>query len=333
MDGRQMMNNELKKRFHGKEMVQSKYIPHFPDSAMRDYIRLANELSVDAMREPLKQLLPELIQIIKDGEKSGSSNYNTSTIKADGKQSRDNEREREKSRRETLAATATALDDWFEKLREAIKNSMKLFRVRDKLNAIASANRKLTVKEWRKAVNKTLGINILEDYYDGNFYEEILEKWISDNVDLISTIPSEFLDDMKKIVLDGYLNGKTVSKIAKEIQHTYGTTKSHARLIAKDQTGKLNAKITQYQQQSCGVNKYKWRTAGDGRVRDDHKDLNGKIFDWDHPPVVDQKKGRRAHPGEDYNCRCVAIPVFDFDELDLPVDGTAGKERRPGSEA
>lgn len=331
MDGREMMNSELKKRFHGKKAVQSKYVPRFPDSVMRDYVRLANALSVAAIKEPLRQLLPELMQIIKDGEKNEFRDHNTSTTKADGKQSRDNEKERAKSRRETLAATATALDSWFEKLREAIRNSMKLFRVRDKLNAIASANRKLTVKEWRKAVNKTLGINILEDYYDGEFYGDILEKWISDSVDLISTIPGEFLDDMKKIVLDGYLNGKTVSTIAKEIQRTYGTTKSHALLIAKDQTGKLNAKITRHQQQSCGVNKYKWRTAGDGRVRDDHKELNGKIFDWDHPPVVDQKRGRRAHPGEDYNCRCVAIPVFDFDELDLPVDGTTDKELRKGA--
>lgn len=328
MDGREMMNRELKKRFHGKKVVQSKYVPRFPDSAMRDYIRIANALAADALREPLRRLLPELIQILKDGEKNEASNYNTSITKTDGKQSRDNEKERAKSRRETLAVTATALDSWFEKLRATIQSSMKLFRVKDQLNVIASANRKLTVKEWRKAVNKTLGINILEDYYDGEFYDDILEKWISDNVDLISTIPGEFLDDMKKIVLDGYLNGKTVSTIAKEIQRTYGTTKSHALLIAKDQTGKLNAKIAQHQQQSCGVNKYKWRTAGDGRVRDDHKDLNGKIFDWEHPPVVDRKKGRRAHPGEDYNCRCVAIPVFDFDELDLPVDGTIGKELR-----
>ena len=57
-------------------------------------------------------------------------------------------------------------------------------------------------------------------------------------------------------------------------------------------------------------------------MRKDHKRLNGKIFSWNDPPVIDTRTGRRGHPGDDYQCRCVAIPVFDFDTLDVPVDIT-----------
>ena len=33
----------------------------------------------------------------------------------------------------------------------------------------------------------------------------------------------------------------------------------------------------------------------------------------------DVGNGRKCHPGQDYQCRCCAIPVFDIDNLDLPV--------------
>jgi SPP1 gp7 family putative phage head morphogenesis protein len=53
-----------------------------------------------------------------------------------------------------------------------------------------------------------------------------------------------------------------------------------------------------------------WSTSHDRRVRDSHKELNGRVFTWDNPPIVDPARGRRAHPGQDYGCRCVAVPVM-----------------------
>ena len=58
---------------------------------------------------------------------------------------------------------------------------------------------------------------------------------------------------------------------------------------------------------SVGVQKYRWSTAGDNRVRPEHKALNGKIFDWDNPPLSTGGK----HPGEDFGCRCIAIPIVE----------------------
>lgn len=49
------------------------------------------------------------------------------------------------------------------------------------------------------------------------------------------------------------------------------------------------------------------------------KALNHKRFRWDNPPVVDEKTGRRCHPGKDYQCRCCALPVFNIKTVDLPV--------------
>jgi SPP1 gp7 family putative phage head morphogenesis protein len=59
------------------------------------------------------------------------------------------------------------------------------------------------------------------------------------------------------------------------------------------------------------VTQYRWSTGRDERVRESHRDLEESVHSWDDPPVVDDKTGRRAHPGQDYQCRCVPIPMVD----------------------
>ena len=171
----------------------------------------------------------------------------------------------------------------------------------------------------KKVVKSTLGIDLLDDYYLGEFYRQQLQVWVADNVSLIKSIPQETLAKMQDIVLGGFRSGKTTTSIIKEIRQAYGVGKRKAQLIARDQMAKLNADITRSQQEDAGVREYTWRTSGDSRVRERHRELDGKVFSWDNPPVVDLKTGRRCHPGQDYQCRCVAIPRFDIDTLDLPL--------------
>ena len=118
-------------------------------------------------------------------------------------------------------------------------------------------------------------------------------------------------------IADNYMEGKTAMDIIKEMQKQYGIDKRHAMLIARDQTAKLNAAITQHQQQEAGIESYTWSTSWDDRVRDSHRKLDGKPFRWDDPPETE--KGRKCHPGQDYQCRCCAIPIINIDKLELPV--------------
>lgn len=159
-------------------------------------------------------------------------------------------------------------------------------------------------------MKRTLGVDLLDDYYSGAFFSTELEQWVNDGVSLIKTIPQDSLDAMENIVMDGFVDGKSLTDIQRDIQAQYGIDKRHAAFIARDQTAKLNAAITERQQKDAGVRRYKWSTSGDERVRSDHKKLDGRVFSYDDPPVVDSRTGRRCNPGQDYNCRCVAIPVL-----------------------
>lgn len=301
---RELLLEDLKQKNNGKTAIVSRYRPKYPDSAEREYLRLVNAyMAIE--KEILMRYLPELKQILNEG-----TQYH-----ADSK--KDNEEKRKLARFSAIDHRIVRLTILFRNIRREMDTSFGLYDLKRNINDIAMLDHKLTVREWKKAVSKTLGIDLLEDYYSGEYYKTMLEKWVSENVDLIKTVPNQSLDRMKELVFQNYMKGTTTTDIVKEIQRQYGMSKRHAKLIARDQTAKLNADISESQQKDAGVSRYKWSGVLDRRERKSHRELEGKVIRWDNPPDVG--RGRRCHPGQDYQCRCCAIPVFDIDTLDLPV--------------
>ncbi len=100
-----------------------------------------------------------------------------------------------------------------------------------------------------------------------------------------------------------------VEELRSLVMERFDVSKSRADLIARDQVLKLNGQITEERQTRAGVEQYVWTTAGDERVREEHAALEGQVIDWNSPPTV-------GHPGEDYQCRCVAFPLIP--EIDGP---------------
>lgn len=299
------LQEQIIKKNHGSRKITARYIPQYPDSAEREYIRLINgymKLEGDA----IKKHIPELKRIIREAELN---------VRLDDKS--DNEEVRKQARRISLVEALRQIEKIFEEIEGELQRAFDMFGLSRSIQSIAGLDEKLSIKEWKKTVKKTFGIDLFEDYYQGDFYRDVMRQWISDNVDLIKTIPHDSLGKMKQLVYENYISGKTTTNIIKEMQEQYGMDKCHAKFIARDQTAKLNAKITQKQQRDAGVAQYEWATTGDQRVRNSHKKLDGKIFSWDDPPETEG--GRKCHPGEDYQCRCQALAVFDLDEFDLPV--------------
>lgn len=93
-------------------------------------------------------------------------------------------------------------------------------------------------------------------------------------------------------------------KIMEELERRRGITRRHARLLARDQTTKATGKLTELRNRQIGLRRYEWSSSGDARVRPSHAALDGRVIPWDEPPAV-------GHPGQDIQCRCVALPVID----------------------
>ncbi len=291
---------KTKKRFGSHDVLYSKYIPRIPTSAEREYIRTVNAY-MGIVKDELEKELPKLKEVYK--------------------KNRDAEA-KEKQRNDGLTDLILVLTQIFGTIRNHILSRTTGYGLRRKLELLANMNRKLTVKEWKRAIKATLGIDILEDYYLGDFYKKQLDDWVKENVNLITSIPKNTLDKMEEIIYDGFTKGKTTTRIVKEIQQVYGISRRRAELIARDQTAKLNGQIQRAQQMDAGIEEYIWYSCRDSRVRESHKKLDGKKFSWKEPPVVDAKTGRRCHPGQDYQCRCIGRPVFNRDTISLPIAGT-----------
>jgi SPP1 gp7 family putative phage head morphogenesis protein len=128
-----------------------------------------------------------------------------------------------------------------------------------------------------------------------------------DNIDLITSIPEQYFEKLGDAVGKNMERGMRFEDLAKEIERIGDVTESRAKLIARDQTSKMNGAFNKARQTSLGIDRYVWQTSSDERVRPEHDSNNGEIFRWDRPPAT-------GHPGHDVNCRCVAIPYFDLDK-------------------
>ena len=290
---RRALLERVKPRFHGQETVQSRASWNRPDAAERDYKRLTREID-GLMEDALREALPK-IKAILDLRYEDAHRYDSQESDLD------------------------EINRIFDKALKRITTVKVMERIAREMDSIKLNVEKMTLNEWKKAIKRTLGIDLFADYYRGEKYKKLVDQWIRKNIDLISKFPIESFGTMQQIVFNGWYQSKPTRTIIKEMQEQFGMDRRRAEFIAVDQTSKLCAEITQYQQTEAGVEEYVWSTCRDHRVRSRHRELHGKTFRWDDPPVVDQKTGRRCHPGEDYRCRCVAIPVFNVGSLDISV--------------
>jgi SPP1 gp7 family putative phage head morphogenesis protein len=104
--------------------------------------------------------------------------------------------------------------------------------------------------------------------------------------------------------------GYRADRLAKIVKSEFGVSKSKAKMIARQETSLFVSRYRQERYTTAGIRQYIWSTSHDERVRKDHRDLDHKIFSWDEPPVVDTATGRKANPGEDFGCRCLAMPMI-----------------------
>ena len=126
------------------------------------------------------------------------------------------------------------------------------------------------------------------------------------NVALVKSIPEQLHDRLELKLKDFFENsdGKNLQKI---IEREFSVTKSRAKLIARDQTAKINKTLTQERSEANGSIEYTWEISKDERVREEHSKLQGKRFKW-------RSAGSACcgHPSDDVNCRCTARAVYKF---------------------
>ncbi|MCF0222216.1 MAG: minor capsid protein, partial [Fibrobacter sp.] len=183
----------------------------------------------------------------------------------------------------------------------------------------------------------------------------IIDTWTTNFVDLCKSTNEEMRKKVAGVISDGVLSGRNLREMLKEIQNSCDDfSRNKAELIATTEVGKLNSAIAKNQSESAGIEYYEWSAAMDGRTRESHALMDGRICKWGdethYYEWVDKKDGTRklerrerpkgaykGAPGTDFRCRCVALPYVkeyedDYKETreDKPVHGvTQGANADP----
>jgi SPP1 gp7 family putative phage head morphogenesis protein len=175
------------------------------------------------------------------------------------------------------------------------------------MKTLAGADEQLA-KNLERAVGVDISGYLAPDHEIG----VALRGAVATNVDLIKSIPTQYIERVKVAVERSFADGARWETLAKEIARIGDVTDRRARLIARDQTSKMNAAFNRVRQTGVGIKSYRWSGALDKRERPSHRGLEGTVHPWASPPIVD---GEAANPGEPINCRCVPIPEIDLSEL------------------
>lgn len=162
---------------------------------------------------------------------------------------------------------------------------------------ISSINKLATDRNWKRVTG--IDLSLTEPWL-----ESAMATYANMNASLITSIRDKLLGEVETIAQQGLINGTRWETIASDIQDRFSVSESKAALLARDQTNKLNGQLTEIRQRELGFTKYIWRTMGDDRVRESHREKEGNVYSWDDPPAD------TGHVGQDYNCRCYGEPYF-----------------------
>jgi len=160
-------------------------------------------------------------------------------------------------------------------------------------------------------IARAIGID-LAGTFDATDMVAPMRRAIRENVALIKSIPAQYFDDVRAAVRKAFVEGWRWEALVTELRKIGNTPADRAKVIARDQVSKLNAKFNEARQTSLGITEYIWRGVMDQRERPSHRNMEGERCRWAAPPLVD---GENVHPGEAILCRCSAIPVIDLAAL------------------
>jgi len=132
----------------------------------------------------------------------------------------------------------------------------------------------------------------------------LIDGFASENVALIKNVPAKLIDDIEQATTRGLASGTPHPALAKELEERFGFARNRAKLIARDQVGKLYGQVNAQRQKQIGITRFIWRTSNDERVRPEHEEREGETYSYDDPPDGEI-------PGQGINCRCVSEPLLD----------------------
>jgi hypothetical protein len=155
------------------------------------------------------------------------------------------------------------------------------------------------------------------DVDDKPIKEKCLFEYENGVRDAVENFTQETITKLRVDIKALALGGRPRQEIRDLIQARLNVSPTRAKFIARQETALLTVEYQKIRHIAAGQLKYKWLTVGDHIVRTvpngGHKVLANQEFAWDNPPSARHFCTKKAcHPGEDYNCRCLARTIVEW---------------------
>jgi len=196
-------------------------------------------------------------------------------------------------------------------------------------------NKEKFMSHMRKALGIDIGAIVDEAMKDE------LDIMIIENTSYIKSIPDYLVGHVADRVVQ-HFKGIPMPEnrtLRQQIKEEFKISDGRAKVLARDQTSKMNTSISAIRQVNLGIDCYVWKTVEDERVvgkpggvypkttklHKNHYIMQGLLCKWADPNVYSDDKGatwkpRTAqmphnHPGDDIMCRCRPAPFIDIEKL------------------
>ncbi len=171
-----------------------------------------------------------------------------------------------------------------------------------------------TIYKTEKKIEKTLQKIQVRPNLTDSMKKKISLEYNEDMKKYIQDWSEKEIKKLRANIAENAFSGKRYEGVIDQIQQSYGVSQAKAKFLARQETNLYVTKLQETLYTEAGIQKYKWTCVVGSvghEVRHSHSILNGKVFRWDSPPVVNEN-GDRKNPGEDFGCRCYAIPQVEF---------------------
>ena len=209
------------------------------------------------------------------------------------------------------------LQSVMKKLREKWKREFER-RAKQMAEWLADKTQKRTRKDVQKQL-KNMGFALTPNYSDAE--KAAIAKFVEESVNLIKTIPMNYLNEVQDIVRDAVERGGDRAAIHEAIKDKFDhplvnkragesdedalkRAERRADLIAKDQVQKATQDFARENAKAYGATKAEWiHIPGEKSSRITHIHMDSVIFDIDQG-LYDEDVGRYVKPGELPYCMC-----------------------------
>jgi len=181
-------------------------------------------------------------------------------------------------------------------------------------STVVTKTEKANKSKFDRSVQRVTGVD-LGSILAAEGLEDFTALSVSRNVQLIKTLPEQYLSQVETIVTNGVSSGLRYSEIEKQIMAKTGSATSklagRIKTIARNEIQTINSQINLRRASSLGIKKGIYETSDDERVRPCHAELDGVEYDL-AKGAWSKSCGKFIQPGiTDINCRCSFSPLIE----------------------